>query len=687
MKKYKGIVLVFIILILIRCVEEPEPKSQEYPIFQTSVGKIDDSGVTLSIKTLNIGSGAIKRFGFLLGKEQSLDFNTCFDYSFEEELGDTFSARLSSNLSPDVQYEARAYVLYEADTIFGNAVAFTSLGSLAPVITDFFPVSGLDGDTITIVGSNFSTSVEDVSVSFGDVEADIISTAIEEIKAIVPKRSSSGITTINLAVFDDQVLINGFKVTSPTIEDISPDSGIDGTEVTITGTFSKISEYNLVWFNGINAQIIENSTHTLKVISPISSHVGQTDVIVEVNDKNSNTADFYTIGPVIESVAPLQGQYKDVVSIEGLEFDVTLSNNIVTFNGAEANILSATAKKLEVEVPNITSGSKHIRLQIGNKVVDFDQQFDVNGIWRDGPSFSGEGRRSGVSFSMNGKGYIGLGIDALYSTSTTISGKVFSDLWEFDPVSNSWTRKSDFPGKARYYASSFVINNFAYVGIGLEGLTGNSCCDDPYRDFYKFDPASNTWSRIADFPTTIEGYDIGLIRAVSFSVNGKGYVGAGTTSGVSASKKYSFYEYDPDLDQWNEIANPGKLGVNDCGFSYDNRGYVLLGSELWQFEPTDYSWTRLADYPVAGSYGSTCFVIGDHAYVGSGAVGLGTFQKNFYKYNFALDEWTEIQSLDALEIYEPFGFAIDDKGYVVCGTQDNWPYTYPQEMYILEPDQ
>ena len=190
-----------IVFMLIGCVEEPQPKTQEYPIFQTSVGEIDDSGVTLTIDVLSKGSGRIRQFGFLVGQGESLDFNGNFDLAFEDELRTTFSTRLTANLAPDVRYVARGYMILAADTVFGNAVDFTSLGSASPNITAIFPNSGIDGDTITLTGTNFTTSIADLVIRFGNENAIIVSTTIEEIKAIVPQMPASGNTT-NLSTFD-----------------------------------------------------------------------------------------------------------------------------------------------------------------------------------------------------------------------------------------------------------------------------------------------------------------------------------------------------------------------------------------------------------------------------------------------------------------------------------------------------
>jgi hypothetical protein len=650
MKKYNPIIISLIVLILIRCVEEPEPRAQEYPIFQTSVEEIDDSGVILTIDVLNRGSGVIKQFGFLLGEESSTDFKTNRNISFVDELSDTFSTRIATNLSPDVRYVARGYIILEADTVFGNAADFTSLGSATPIITDFSPTSGIDGDTITLTGTNFSTSRNDVSISFGENSASIVSTTIEEIKAIVPLGAISGNTTISLTVFDDDVSIEGFVVNSPTIESISPDAGFDGTEVTLVGNFSKVKTYNKVLFNGINAYITEQNSTQIKAVSPRTSLVGDVNVVVETNGKISNSISYYTIGPVIESVSPLEGQYGDIITIEGVEFSSTTQSNIVKIGDTQVQVLSSSSSKLEISVPNITYGSREISLKVGNKVATYGDLFTVNSSWQDGLLFTQEVRLQGESFNVGDKGYLLLGDYCHNGTGRNASREV----WEYDPVAVQWKRKNDFPSDGRWGTVGFVIDEYVYIGGGWANVNGYT--NGPYNDFYRYDPINDSWTQLADLPSP-------AANSLSFSVGGKGYIGSGRIE--------DFYEYDASSDEWNRISNPNvgccsilETGYN-TGFSYENKGYALISNQLWELDPTDKSWTKKAIYPGGNRFGPFAFILEGNAYVGS-----GSGKKPIYKYDFNSDSWSQIESLDAFKTGGAFSFVINSKAYVVSEEDD-----------------
>jgi N-acetylneuraminic acid mutarotase len=55
-----------------------------------------------------------------------------------------------------------------------------------------------------------------------------------------------------------------------------------------------------------------------------------------------------------------------------------------------------------------------------------------------------------------------------------------------------WTQKADFAGGNRRFAAGFSIGEKGYLGTGYnEGWTAR-------KDFYEYDPATDTWTQIAD---------------------------------------------------------------------------------------------------------------------------------------------------------------------------------------------
>src|SRR5687767_4741235 len=83
------------------------------------------------------------------------------------------------------------------------------------------------------------------------------------------------------------------------------------------------------------------------------------------------------------------------------------------------------------------------------------------GVWTQKASLPGTARAGAAGFSIGTKGYIGTGYSIISFTSY-----YYNDFWEWDQAGNVWTQKASFPGAARVSASSFSINNKGYIGIG-----------------------------------------------------------------------------------------------------------------------------------------------------------------------------------------------------------------------------
>lgn len=83
-------------------------------------------------------------------------------------------------------------------------------------------------------------------------------------------------------------------------------------------------------------------------------------------------------------------------------------------------------------------------------------------------------RMESTGFGLNGKGYVVTGV-------TISSGDNYKDFWEYDPNTDAWIRLEDFPGTARRYMSATTLNGFAYVGLGTNGTN--------FKDFWRYDLA------------------------------------------------------------------------------------------------------------------------------------------------------------------------------------------------------
>src|SRR5262249_40561707 len=175
-------------------------------------------------------------------------------------------------------------------------------------------------------------------------------------------------------------------------------------------------------------------------------------------------------------------------------------------------------------------------------------------------AFGGTARSVAVGFAIGDKGYIGTGAGR-DDTGNVIA---LSSFREYDPANDTWTRKAHLPGGpgARLaYAVGFSVGSKGYIVTGSHlGLTYS-------REVAEYDPVTDTWTRKADFG------GIGRYDAVGFSIGNKGYVGLGFDSHLNGLS--DFWEYDPANDTWTRKADfGGGPRFRPVGFSIGNKGYI-----------------------------------------------------------------------------------------------------------------
>jgi len=150
-------------------------------------------------------------------------------------------------------------------------------------------------------------------------------------------------------------------------------------------------------------------------------------------------------------------------------------------------------------------------------------------------------RFSSTAFAVNGKGYAGLG------DGETVNGNFvrFNDWWEYDPVTNTWTKKHNFPGGQRIYAAGFAVDGKGYICSG-EKLSGS--VNSWPNDLWQFDPATDTWVQKANMP----GPGLSAV-GLNGIVNSGGHYGFVVTGGPGGC-----LEYNPATDKWGKLPDmPG----------------------------------------------------------------------------------------------------------------------------------
>ena len=139
---------------------------------------------------------------------------------------------------------------------------------------------------------------------------------------------------------------------------------------------------------------------------------------------------------------------------------------------------------------------------------------------------------------------------------------ISSYIFSLNSFSQGWTKKANFPSQ-RYLATSFVIGDTGYVGLGLTP-------DKLEKDFWKYVPDDNKWEQIDSFPGPAR------FGAFSLVINGKGYIGGGGVDNYEP--RNDFWEYDPINGRWSKKADIpiGVAGEGTmAGFTIKNIGYLV----------------------------------------------------------------------------------------------------------------
>ncbi len=298
---------------------------------------------------------------------------------------------------------------------------------------------------------------------------------------------------------------------------------------------------------------------------------------------------------------------------------------------------------------------------VGNPIVLTASTTDVGNSWQSGSASNTliQGKH-GVSFVINGKGYVGTGVNL----AGTIASSAF---FEYDPVADAFTQKADFGGGARYAAVGFALSNGkGYVGTGVTpgGALSN--------DFWEYDPAANTWTSRTVVPGGVRRW------ASAFGINGKGYVMAGSNSNFLND----IYEYNPATNIWTSkgtVAPSYGAGDGAVAFSIGSIGYFGMGynntapgsyeKRMWKYDPnkgTNGTWTAIADFPGNGRVYPVAFSIGSKGYVGTGYDGT-TYYNDFWQYDTLTNTWEQQADYSASRVFGATGFGIGGKGYTTQG--------------------
>lgn len=239
---------------------------------------------------------------------------------------------------------------------------------------------------------------------------------------------------------------------------------------------------------------------------------------------------------------------------------------------------------------------------------------------------------------------------------------MYQDVWEFDPGSNSWMQKADYPAGPRLSPFGFSIGNKGYVGCGLDQWL------NVQSDVYEYDPATNNWTAKASFIGTP------IFGAATAVVNSKGYVLCGDDWDLGYYRHNEVYAYTPTTNSWAYVTSFPADGRRDpCAFAINNKIYVGTGSDnsyldvgdWWEYNPTTGAWVSKANYGGSPRSQAVAFAVNGRGYLGTGGQ---LDEQDFFEYNASANAWRGVNSLPGQGRENSATFVIGNLAYLACGT-------------------
>ncbi|MBS2099810.1 Kelch repeat-containing protein [Carboxylicivirga linearis] len=171
-----------------------------------------------------------------------------------------------------------------------------------------------------------------------------------------------------------------------------------------------------------------------------------------------------------------------------------------------------------------------------NLLKDMYQYNPSSDTWTKKVSVGGSKRRNAVAFVIKDKAYVCTGMD---------NGEYLGDLWEYDPDADSWTEKRKIENDANedegydddyeivgIRSVAFVKSDLGYITTGGPGYPGVRT--------WEYDPIEDLWTERSEFEGSAR------YSAVAFTLNNIPYVGTGNSSSVYFD---DLYKFDPNAEQ------------------------------------------------------------------------------------------------------------------------------------------
>jgi hypothetical protein len=547
-------------------------------------------------------------------------------------------------------------------------------------------------DTLSITGSGFHKNIQLNKVKFGNFDATIITCSPTTITVRVPFINDS-LCFVSVTVSGQTAVSQKkVKIITPGFDFFLPEEAGFLDTLTIYCKNLNVAIIKSVLIDNIPGRIITSGASKILVEIPTGLKKEYSDVKVDFSPgEYTFPYKFRLKQPVITKLSSETVFNQQVLTIIGFNFNPLKTGNQVsiveTIYGRSYSFIPifSSSDSLQIKImdpykgSSLPSGRYTISVKTCEENYSWINTIVVADRWRKLNNFPGGEIYKGVGYAINGKGYAGMG--------TKISNDLQKVLWEFNPATETWIRKADFPGAGRILPFIFVNSRYGFVGGGQS--YDNTASQVPYTDFYRYNPVLNTWTRMADAPLVEKSYIGGF---------------ASTISNLHAANLAQGFisRYAEETNIWSQIPAEGSSRYNYPGtFSINNKIYFVCGMNInlangttnmvWEFDTETNIMTRKKDFPGLSRYGGFGFSINNTGFIGCGMNVIYSpvsvkYLNTVYKYHPENDTWEQIESFPGNNLLCTSVFVIGNKAYLVGGynqisiNSEVWEF-YPGESF------
>jgi DNA-binding beta-propeller fold protein YncE len=223
--------------------------------------------------------------------------------------------------------------------------------AVPPVLTSVSPAAGVAGTQVTFSGSGFGSTRGAGTVWLGTTYGTVVSWSDTQIVATIASNSRSGTARVQRAGTWSGTV--PFVVNTATISNVTPTSGLSGTQVTIIGTgFGAQQGSGQVWLGTANG-VVQSWSDT-QVVALVAAGSASGNALILQNGVTSNSVPFTVSTPRITSVSPTSGPVGTSVTISGSGFGLNQGVGAVQVGSLNGQVMSWSDSQV---VATVATGS------------------------------------------------------------------------------------------------------------------------------------------------------------------------------------------------------------------------------------------------------------------------------------------------------------------------------------------